>query len=163
MKNREQYEFIYENNAVDVALAVVTIVPTLYLFGYLCALSTFQWISLLLLPIISFPWILRHFFPQIYTYKGYAVITEEGIDIQLRFSKCTLMWAEIEHIWFKPPVHDIYGRRRGLHFNLAGLINYRKISHIKLSRTDKDKSLYRFYQAVQEYYYEQLHRHAQEM
>ena len=142
-----QYDFIYENSFVELCFIFITWFLSATLFGTLLNLSDWRWRSLLLAPILALPWILLRIFPQIYTYKGVGTISEEGVEVRLKFRTHTLQWKDITNVSFNPEKSSY--KHRGLHIGNKSLIKY---THIKLSVKDSEQSLYLFYQTIKEYF-----------
>ena len=141
-------EFIYESRWTGLAFIVAGYFFFATLYALFSKLYDFGWIMFIFGFMLLLPWGIIYLFPQIDTYKGYAQISEKGVEISSKFKKYSIEWKSIQNISFIP--YSAGGKNRGLHITIRDSSS--SIDFL-LSRTDKkQQSLYSFYEALHKKY-----------
>jgi hypothetical protein len=68
--------------------------------------------------------VLVYFVPNVYTFKGYGAITENGIELRSRFRTRILQWNDIENIRFEPDLAISHKKTGIVYFHEERILGY---------------------------------------
>lgn len=155
MENKRTHTFIYESWLIAVLYVIISWLWPASLYAVICSQFNQSWIQVLFGIIGLLSLVSVYFVPKVYTYKRYGIITENGIELRLRFRTRILQWSEIENIRFQPDL-AISHKNRGLFISVKK--SFWGI-HLGLSPKDTSHTLQQFYQALsEEYRHEEIKR-----